>query len=71
MRHCIGFGFGVIRLDVLAIVSSTRKLDRNTPSLLSLVVKERHNWSVARVIGGVVDVREKFVAATGESFFCV
>ena len=69
MRHCIGIGFGVIRrLDVLAVISSTRKLDRNTPSLLSLVVKKRRNWGVACVIGGVVDVREEFVAATAECF---
>ena len=69
MRHCIGIGFGVIwRLDVLTVVSSTRELDRNTPSLLSLVVKEGRDWSVVRVIGGVVDVREVIVPATGECF---
>ena len=69
MRHYIGIGFGVIwRLDVLTVVSSTRELDRNTPSLLSLVVKEGRDWSVVRVIGGVVDVREVIVPATGECF---
>ena len=69
MRHCIGIGFGLIRrLDVLAEISSARRLNRNTPGLLSLVVKKRHNWSVACVIGCVVDVREKFIAATAECF---
>ena len=64
MRRFIGIGLGgVWGLDVLTKITPMGKLDRDTSSLLPLIIKCRNNGYVFGVIWIPIHVGKEFIAA--------